>query len=34
MDYPPHINDGTLTNLHNEWIEVGNGHVSDPTLSS
>jgi len=19
-DYPPHINDGTLINLHNEWI--------------
>jgi len=20
MDYLPHINDGTVTNLHNEWI--------------
>ena len=34
MDYLPHINDGTLTNLHNEWIYVGNGRVSDRTLSS
>jgi len=30
--YLPHINDGTLTNLHNEWISVRNGHVSDTTL--